>query len=186
MTTQDEGTLRSRIEASFAHRQIPECAVDLAGRHQLDSDVEEGLWFSGRDWRNLRWTDWQEHPAAITYFSKEAFAYFLPSVLILSLDNPSEVLDAAESLIWDLDRSPSIQGWDESFRRRLLGLYSREYEALKEWLLQICEYPPYRGWGTSASGPGDVFGRAYETTYLLQQESDRLGTPKEVRTEGTT
>jgi hypothetical protein len=174
VTEQYKEKLRSKIEAAFAHRNIPVRAVDLEGRYQIDSDVEEGLWFNGRDWRSITWKEWQEHFNAITYFSNEAFAYYLPSVLLLSLENPNEILDAALSVLLELDRSPSTEGWNESFARRLFGLRSQEYEIIKEWLLQICEYAPYRRRGIAGSGPGDAFGRAYDTVDLLQKEVERI------------
>jgi len=173
MTDQDGERFRLRVQEAFAHRSPPARAVDLEGRYQIDSDVEEGLWFNGRDWHDITWKDWQEHFNAITYFSNEAFAYYLPSVLLLSLENPNEILDAAQSLLLELDRSPSTEGWNESFARRLFGLRSQEYELIKEWLLQMCEYAPYRRRGVAGSGPGDAFGRAFETVDLLQKESAR-------------
>jgi hypothetical protein len=79
-------------------------------------------------------------------------------------------LDAANSLIGELDRSPDASGWTEGFVSRFLGLNPAELDVLKEWLLQVCEYVPYKRWGTAASGPGDTFGRAYDTVDLIQKE----------------
>jgi hypothetical protein len=165
--------LKEKIERVFAHRRMPTAVVDMVGRFQIDSDVEETLWFAGRCWRDVTWKDWQEHTAAITFFSQNAFAYYLPSILILSIQNPMELLDPAESLIWELDRSPCKESWDDHFIKRFQELRSEEYEVIKEWLLQICEYTPYKGWGNAASGPGDTFGRAYDTIDLLQKEVER-------------
>jgi hypothetical protein len=166
-------TLEERIEQAFEHRRRPAEVVDIAEYRQFDSDVEEALWFVGRDWREITWEDWQRHTAAITYFSRDSFAYYLPSVLILSAQNPTEVLDPAQSLIWDLDRSPIVGGWNENFERRFLGLRSEEYDLIKEWLVLLCEYKPYKSYGSAASGPGDTFGRAYDTVDLLKKETER-------------
>ena len=165
--------LDEKIERGFGDRPKP-AQVRLGDEVlQLDSDVEEALWFSGRDWHELTWRDWQEHSNAIFFFDPEAFAYYLPSVLLLSAENPTESLTAADSLIGQLDRSPSVEGWHESFVSRFLALRSEELDALKEWLLQVCEYVPYKRWGIAASGPGDTFGRAYDTVDLLQKEVER-------------
>ena len=166
-------TLAERIESVFAHRAIPDAVTDMTDRFQIDSDVEEALWFTGRDWHSISWEDWQKHPIAIRFFSKAALGYYLPSLLLLSLQGPQQVLSPAESLIWELDRSPSTEGWDDHFATRFLGLTSTELDVLKEWLLQICEYAPYKGWGNAASGPGDRFGRAFDTIDLLQREVAR-------------
>ncbi len=166
-------TLPNKIRRTFALRRMPHEVVAPSELQQYDSDVEEAVWFSGRDWHGLTLQDWQKHPCAIFFFSAEAFAYYLPSVLLLSIENPTEYLDAANSLIGELDRSPDASGWTEGFANRFLGLHPAELDVLKEWLLQVCEYAPYKRWGTAASGPGDTFGRAYDTVDLLQKEIQR-------------
>ena len=163
--------LPERIERVFAHRVMPDVVVDMTSPFHIDSDVEEALWFTGRDWQSITRDDWQKHPVAFTFFSKEALGYYLPSILLLSLQSPQQALDPAESLIWELDRSPSTEGWTDNFANRFLGLTSTELDVLKEWLLQVCEYAPYKGWGIAASGPGDTFGRAFDTIDLLQKGS---------------
>jgi hypothetical protein len=166
-------TLLDKIRRTFALRPMPDEVVAPSELQQLDSDVEEALWFLGRDWHELTWQDWQEHSNAVFFFDSEAFAYYLPSVLLLSAQNPNEWLMAADVLIGELDRSPDVEGWTEGFASRFLGLHPAELDVLKEWLLQVCEHVPYKRWGISASGPGDTFGRAYDTVDLLQKEIER-------------
>ena len=165
--------LSEKIERAFAARTKPPQVRLGEEVVQLDSDLEEALWFSGRDWHELTWQNWQEHSCAIFFFDPEAFAYYLPSMLLLAAENPSESLSAADSLINQLDRTPDVEGWTEGFTSRFLELNPAELNVLKEWLLHVCEYAPYKGWGTAASGPGDTFGRAYDTVDLLQKESER-------------
>jgi hypothetical protein len=166
-------TLSERIERVFCSRKKP-AQVRLADEViQLDDDVEDALWFSGRDRHELTWQNWQEHSDAIFFFDPEAFAYYLPSILLLSSQNPNESLNAADSLIGELDRTPDPEGWTKAFVSRFLELNWAEMDTLKEWLLQVCEYVPYRGWGIAASGPGDTFGRAFDTLDLLQKEVER-------------
>jgi hypothetical protein len=165
--------LIEKIERVFAHRPIPDAVVDVKNCFQIDSDVEEALWFTGRDWHELTWQNWQEHSCAIYFFDREAFAYYLPSLLLLSSQHPSEELMAADSLISQLDCSPDPEGWPKGLARRFLGLNWAELAVLKEWLLQVCEYIPYKGVGIAASGSGDTFGRAFDTVDLLQKEVER-------------
>jgi hypothetical protein len=165
--------LSEKIEGAFAHRGMPDAVVDMTSLFQIDSDVEEALWFTGRDWHRLTWHDWQDHSCAIYFFDPAAFAYYLPSLLLLSARDPSQSLNAADSLLEELDRSPDPEGWTDGFVSRFLGLNTEELDVLKEWLLQVCEYAPYRGWGIAASGPGDTFGRAFDTVNLVQQEVER-------------
>jgi hypothetical protein len=162
-------TLSEKIERVFAHRAMPEAVVDMESCFQIDSDVEEALWFTGRDWHGLTWRDWQEHSCAIYFFDSEAFAYYLPSVLLLSAQHLSEELMVADSLIGQLDCSPDPDGWPEGLASRFLELNPAELDVLKEWLLQICEYTSYKGVGFAASGPGATFGRAFDTLDLLRK-----------------
>jgi hypothetical protein len=167
--------LDEKIERVFSFRPKP-AQVRLADEViQLDDDVEDALWFSGRDWHEITWQDWQQHSSAIYFFDPEAFFYYLPSVLTLSARNPSDSLNAADSLIYMLDCSPDPEGWPEGMHR-FLELNPTELDVLKEWLLQLCEYAPYKGWGITGSGPGDRFGRAFDTLDLLQREVERRRT----------
>jgi hypothetical protein len=165
--------LAEKIERAFAGRRMPLDLVEADNLIYPDSDVEDTLWFTGRDWHQITWQDWQEHSSAVYFFVPDAFAYYLPSLLLLSSQNPGDALMAADSLISELDRSPDPQWWTDGLVRRFLGLNSAELSVLKEWLLQVCEYISYKGLGFAASGPGDKFGRAFDTLDLLQKEVER-------------
>jgi hypothetical protein len=162
--------LREKIERAFSARRRPVRVVTGEQLLQLDSDVEEALWFCGRDWHELTWEDWREHSNAIIFFDREAFAYYLPSLLILSAENPNDSLMAADYVISDLDITPNPEAWTEGLVRRFLGLYPAELDVVKEWLLQICEYQSYKRSGIAGSGPGETLGRAFDTLCLIEME----------------
>jgi hypothetical protein len=164
--------LPGKIERAFAWREKPAEVVEPEEHIQFDSDVEESIWFAGRDWRDITRRDWQEHPEALGFFSRDALAYYLPSVLLLSLQCPQERLVSAASLVGMLDWSPNAECWTDHFRMRFLGLRSEEYDVIKEWLLYISDFEIYRVYGKS--GPGDIFGRAFDTINLLQRETERM------------
>jgi hypothetical protein len=103
-------TFAEKIGRAFAGRQVPLDLVEAVYLVYPDSDGEDALWFSGRDWHELTWQDWQKHSSAIHFFVRDAFAYYLPSVLLLSSQNPGEDLMAASSLIYQLDQSPDVEG----------------------------------------------------------------------------
>lgn len=163
-----------KIEKAFVRRSMPAEVVEPQEYIQFDSDVEDALWFAGKDWHDLTWKDWKEHCCAVHFFSRDAFAYYLPSVIYLSLQNPKDCMLAADTVICDLDISPYVESWTNGVVHRYLGLYPEEYDLLKEWLLFICELPQYQGVGISASGPGELLGRAFDTVDLLQKETERL------------
>jgi hypothetical protein len=67
-----------------------------------------------------------------------------------------------------LDWSPSEEYWTDEFKKRFSGLRFEEYDVIKEWILYISDFEIYRIYGTS--GPGDIFGRAFDTINLAQKE----------------
>jgi len=163
-------TFRQKVTRAFAHRSLPAEVLAPESYRQFDSDVEETLWFISRDWRTVSWQDWRERYATIFFLSPGAFAYYLQSLLCLTAENATDSLLAAEAVIHALDRSPSTEGWDESFRQRFTALTSAELDCLEEWLLILCEFPAYRSYGAASGGPGDTFGRAIDTITLLRSQ----------------
>jgi hypothetical protein len=113
----------------------------------------------------------------VTFLRREAFLYYLQSLLILAIED-SEVLSdvAVHSVIFDLDRSPD-GGLDGGPQDRFFGLPDEEYEAIKQWLLYVCERSQLFGKGMSASGPGDKLGRAFDTIDRLQRMTAELERP---------
>ncbi len=164
-------TLREEIERAFARRQMPSEIVGPEALLHVDSDVGDALWFAGRDWHDVTWNDWEQHSSAIYFFSHDAFAYYLPSLLALSSERSDQWLWPADSLIQSLDRSPCTEGWDDHFCEQFLGLFSEEYDVLKRWLLQLSVFSTYHRHG--AFGSGDNLGRAFDTVDLLQKETVR-------------
>jgi hypothetical protein len=166
--------LIEKIENAFAHRRIPTEVVEMEDRLQIDSDVEEALWFAGRNWREITRDDWEKHNCAVFFLSNEAFAYYLPSLLSLTVRDPEHPPDlVVDSLIHLLDRTPDVSQWDLAFASRFLRFSKEEYAVLKEWLVFASEIPSLNGYGISGSGPGDRFGRAFDNVNLLLEESER-------------
>jgi hypothetical protein len=156
--------LRERIEAAFEHRTMPQTLATVGAR--LSGDDEDPNWFSGKNWRDLCQDDWEQHYTAVSFFTPEAFAYYLPSILSLTADGRCNLL-VADQIIGSLDRSPTIAYWDDWLTSQFLGLTNEEYEVIKEWLLSLS--------GSDVGfGGEDGLMRAYETVELLQQETSRI------------
>jgi hypothetical protein len=163
-------TLSEKIEKAFAHRVVPTVVIEPEQYIQFDSDVEEALWFAGRDWRGITADDWHKNSCAIYFLSPDAFRYYLPSLLTLEALQPECTNMAVDAFIGILDHSPSMDAWDDHLVERFIGLCSEEFEVLKEWLVFMCENAPHLG--TRTSGPGDTYARAFQTVDLLQQEAE--------------
>jgi hypothetical protein len=109
----------------------------------------------------------QQPASALSAFVPEAFRYYLPSVLTLTIGGLKGLI-AAESLISILDRMPVPHYWDNFLTSRLLGLEPKEYEAIRQWLLSLS--------GTEDGHLEDQLVRAYETVDLLEAETERRKT----------
>src|ERR1700722_19734499 len=99
-------TLKDKIEKAFAHRKMPAHAVEpeIVKRYVGDSDVEDALSFRGKDWREISVAHWNKHWCALFFLSREALAYYLPSLLLIPLLRPLDHMDMAiDSLIHELD-----------------------------------------------------------------------------------
>jgi len=160
-----------KIEQAFSHRKIPAEAVVMEGRLQIDSDVEDGLWFQGRDWHEISKEDWEQRHWGLLYLSAAAFAYYLPSILILTVRDPRDSPDlAVDSFVWELDSSPGAENLSPS-SYRYFEFTDDEFEAVKEWLLWACENKPDVFGGNAVGGPGDGFGRAFDAIDLINKET---------------
>jgi hypothetical protein len=170
--------LINQIGRAFSHRQMPDEVIRMQGRIQIDSDVEDGLWFQGREWQDLTNADWEQRHWGLTYLAPKAFAYYLPSILVLAIQNPRGCPRVAvDSFVWQLDHGPGAENLDLPLCERYLEFTDDEFEAIKEWLLWACESLPDVFVGNARGGPGDGFGRALDTLHLLQAEAEmhRIG-----------
>src|SRR5579863_4234858 len=174
------------IANAFAEREMPAKVTDSDCTPPIDSDVVDTLWFSGKNWREITWNDWKGHDVALSFFTQDALAYWLPSVLLLSLQRPGEYLSSAAYLIRTFGSrnwAPSPDHWKDYFRVRFVGLRTEEYEAIKEWLLFMSSLETYRKYLNVKPGPGDIFERAIETVCLAERESQRASDPDLIRCE---
>jgi hypothetical protein len=121
------------IESAFAGRQRPDCVTKLPANDR-DIDYVDTIWFSGRDWRELSREDWRAHQEAYAFLTPDAFAYFLPSILILSLRIPEEEFILVDRLEFDLATIRLDIDGEELARRRFGRLETRELETLLDWL----------------------------------------------------
>lgn len=157
-------TIRAQVEEAFKHRTVPKKVVEL--RSPITPEQSDANWFAGKEWQELTRHDWETHADGFFAFLPEAFVYYLPSILVVSAENPKQPMLVAESLFRILDRSPEPYHWDAFIQPRLVGLEHREYEVLKNWIMVFSN--------TGTYGSEDTVVRAYETIDLLQKETFRV------------
>lgn len=154
--------LSEQITRAFAHRAKPSSTVHTDAA--ATCDVADAKWFVDRNYSSITWNDWIDHSSAFYTFHPLAFAYYLPSILLLSAARPNEWFAPADSLLQILDRSPVVANWDNFLRTRLIGLTSDEYAAIKSWLLYLSSGSMYQ----------EQIDRAFDTMDLLEMETLRL------------
>lgn len=156
-------TLREKIVKAFGYRLQPDEVVEPHGRATCDQ--RDALSLGERAWQELSWEDWTEHSGAFYAFLPDAFRYYLPSILTLSIERPEQWFSPADALVQILDRSPTVEYWNDFLTDRLLGLRACEYDVLSEWLLSVAQ--------NDVVASPEAMGRAFDTVALLQQESHR-------------
>jgi hypothetical protein len=133
--------LISHIKAVFSNHQKPETVI-FPGQ-ELRGDYEDALWFQGRDWESIEWDDWQYYPDSLTFFHSEGFRYYLPSVLILSLERANEWLKVADSLMMSLIELPNDTPWKDNVYKRFQVLSISELELLRDWCMLMTNAKGY-------------------------------------------
>lgn len=112
--------LSAVLEEAFGHRAMPECVTELL---EWDADYFDTIAFQGKDWRTIGSAFWKEHSDAYSFFTPVAWAYYLPSLLQIPVYQAINVR-ACDTLIGELDRSPTPEYWDDFFLPRL-GILNR-------------------------------------------------------------
>ena len=153
--------MQHEIATAFAHRQCPETVTLTAIDDTLRADA---LFFANRDWRDITAEAWTEYSDAFYGLSPEAFLYFLPSILSISLD-PSNVLLVADALVTALDTSANPDIWSDWFSDRFKALTAGEIEVLKVWAAAFLN--------TVEKGEGSEYRRVHDTLTMLELARQR-------------
>ncbi len=88
--------MQQQITSAFEHRQRPAVVTSVAVASTLRDDARH---FEGMDWTQVTADDWAGYSDAFFGFSREAFLYFLPSLLLLSVERSNLPLNAADALV---------------------------------------------------------------------------------------
>lgn len=160
-----EMSLEQDISYAFSSKEIPVRVID-------DGDVvspekRDALYFLSKNVKDVGYRDWDDHPDALFLFLPGAFFYYLPSLLLASLDISLPRLAAADALIDMLDRSPDPALWDDHLVERFSGWNHEQYLCLKNWIAFISDQ-------CSVDDEWRYF-RAYETIDLFEQATSRGG-----------
>jgi hypothetical protein len=94
-----------------AWREVPYPGDDKIFRP--DSYDDEGIanYFGGRTWRDHSAADLRAYSSAFTFFTPEAFHYWLPAFMIAAIQSPEEADVIVEYIAWHLGARHEPKGW---------------------------------------------------------------------------
>lgn len=148
--------MKHQIASAFCHRPRPAIVTNVAVNSTLRDDARH---FEGMDWTQATAKDWVEYSDAYYGLSREAFAYFLPSLLIASLEANDMPLIAADALVSALDTSADPNLWSDWFRNRFLCLAPAELRTIRDWSEAYLAF--------AEKGPGTEYARVQDTIEML-------------------
>jgi hypothetical protein len=122
--------MKHQIASAFEHRQRPAEVTSVGVNSTLRDDARH---FEGMDWTKVTVDDWAKYSDAFYGFTPQAFAYYLPSLLVASLEKNAMPLIAADALIFVLDTSADPDLWNVWFSDRFRCLTSAELRTIRDW-----------------------------------------------------
>lgn len=151
-------TFDDRVTMAFGWRELPSSSINNIPSLSDDLDV---FWFEKKDWKSISWENWERYSGALYAFTPEAFLYYLPSIICLSLKHPKKWFFPADVIFNILDCSPTPVYWSEFMVARFGVLKPKEYNILIEWILWSAE-------NSQIAYPSADFGKIFDTVYIMQ------------------
>jgi hypothetical protein len=129
-----------QLMLAFPVEPVPEALFDK--RYPCDSDQDDAALLQGMAWTDVAPEFWRDHWWGLTSLRPEAFVYYLPSVLGISVtdDLPYDLVRG--SLIHVLDTSADSATIPHFTWDRMLLLGPPEFECLETW----CAIVASKGW----------------------------------------
>lgn len=139
--------LKRQIERAFADTPSP--GDDPHAISDGPHDEGTAAYFQGTTWRGHTTISLRQHSVAMSFFTPQAFRYWLPAFMLAELDDPDEADVIAESIAFHL--TPSKSHWN-----RLSEFTTAELDAIHAFLKE-CErrYPLDDNFSDAARAIGD-------------------------------
>ena len=132
MPTVDALSVSTLVRSAFSARIRPLKATDSL---ELSHDEQDNLReIFQLEWQETTAADWERLADVVSWLSPKAFCYYLPGIIVATTDENCPFLLAACSVLFMLDRTPSIELWDSFFFDRGTLLNTQELEAVSEWI----------------------------------------------------
>ena len=131
--------LVERIEAAFEN--VPPPRTERIVTPTYD---DEGVtaFFDGKRWKDLSIDDLRTHHVALSFFSPEAFHYYLPAFMLAELRDPIAAGQIGPSLLFHFSR-PEEQSWEPELTARLALLTPEQKAVIADFIRdrgRVCGY----------------------------------------------
>ena len=105
----------AQIEAAFEDTPSPGNNFEDISATKCDEGIVD--YFRGKTWRGHRVEDLRHHEAAMSFFTDQAFRYWLPAFMLAELDHPAEADIIAEGIASHLTESEGADARLRHFAR---------------------------------------------------------------------
>lgn len=125
-------TFADQISEAFPFTSIPQMVSDPS--RPLISDRQDADHVATRSREDVDWWFLQKHADALYAMTREAFRYYLPRFIMLSME-PTEITPLFVSPIFQmLDPGPDATYWSDQFKDMWVGMSADQYDAIKAWI----------------------------------------------------
>jgi hypothetical protein len=131
--------LAERIEAAF--ESVPPPPTDRVVTPTYDDEGVTGF-FKGKHWRDVSIDELRTHHVALSFFSPEAFHYYVPAFMLAELRDPIAAGQIGPSLLFHFSR-PEEPSWEPELRQRLALLTAEQKAVVADFVRdrgRVCGY----------------------------------------------
>jgi hypothetical protein len=129
-----------QLRRAFPAEPVPE--VIVSDEFPCDPDREDALLLQGLAWPDVAPEFWRDHWWALTSLLPQAFVYYLPSLLEISVTDDVPYDMARDTLVHTLNTSADAATIPHFTWERMLLLTPGQFECIEAW----CEILAAKGW----------------------------------------
>ena len=117
----DTSTLDELVRSAFGNTPAPIGRITDTYDDEGAADYFQGKKWDGHDVKTLR-----THESAMSFFTPEAFRYYLPAFMLAELENPVEADILGEYVVYQFGRPAPF--WESEFKKRV-ALFTKSEKA---------------------------------------------------------
>ena len=126
-----ENVKKSIIEA-FAHTPPP---ADNNISSETYDDEGTSAFFKGKTWQVLSVNELKKHSSSLTFFTAEAFRYYLPAFMLAEIENPLEADVIGQNILSHFSPPGQDDFWKPIYEERLSRFSQPERVAIANFVV---------------------------------------------------